>query len=361
MVTSQSRKTEVTRRGFEDLQSHVLLKNLCTSCGACVITCPFQEVLDYTLNGPSLVGECTKCGICLRVCPRFELDVGDLEQMVFGRERRPEEVFGLSKTVYVARSTRKDLLETCQDGGVATTLLSSAFTSGTIDGAALSGIDSSTPWLPKPLLATSLDEIVDSAGTRYSYSPNLLAYNTGVAEGLEKIAFVGTPCQILALRRIQRAALRKHSRALALTIGLFCSECFSYEGLMIKKIQGKMGMNLRAITKMNIKGGVILHTKTGQTVKIPLRDAKRYAETKCQYCSDFSAEFADISLGGIGLEGWTLTVIRTDKGEDFFSQTINKGLLEVKPVEDFESAFNLLHKLSKNKRTRAEKKTLERS
>ena len=125
---------------------------------------------------------------------------------------------------------------------------------------------------------------------------------------------------------------------------------------MIQKIQGEMGMDLRDITKMNIKGGVILQTKTGQTVKIPLRDAKSYAETKCQYCSDFSAELADISLGGIGLEGWTLTIIRTDKGEDFFNQAVSKGLLEVKPVEDFKSAFNLLQKLSKIKRTRAKKK-----
>ncbi len=359
-MTSQTGKTEIKRRGFEELQNHVLLKSLCTGCGACVITCPFKEVLDYALNGPSLVGECTKCGICLRVCPRYELDVGDLEQMVFGRERRPEEVFGLSKTVCVARSTRKYILGACQDGGVATTLLSSAFTSGAIDGAALSGIDTSNPWLPKPLLTTTLGEIVESAGTRYSYSPNLLAYNTGVAKGLGKIAFVGTPCQILALRRIQRASLRKHSRALALTMGLFCYECFSYEGLMIKKIQGEMGMDLRAITKMNIKGDFILQTKSGQTTKIPLREVKSYAEVFCQYCSDFSAELADISLGGIGLEGWTFTVIRTDKGEELFSQAVNKGSLEVKPVEDFESAFKLMKKLSKNKRSRAEKNRKER-
>jgi coenzyme F420 hydrogenase subunit beta len=300
------------------------------------------------------VGECTKCGICLRVCPRWELDLGALERMVFGRERRSDEVFGLSKAVCVARSTRPDLLDACQDGGVATTLLTSALTSGAIDGAALSGTDPSTPWRPRPRLATTLDEIVDCAGTRYSSSPNLLAYNRGVVEGFERIAFVGTPCQILALRRIQNAALRKHSRALAAAIGLFCSECFSYEGLMIQKIQGDLGLDLKAITKINIKGGVILHTTTGQTVKIPLQTARRYAEAKCQYCQDFSAELADISLGGIGLEGWTLTVIRTDTGEDLFSHAVNEGALEVKSVEDFESTAHLLKKLSTLKRNRVE-------
>ncbi|MEE8569450.1 MAG: Coenzyme F420 hydrogenase/dehydrogenase, beta subunit C-terminal domain, partial [Candidatus Bathyarchaeia archaeon] len=192
-----------------------------------------------------------------------------------------------------------------------------------------------------------------------SYSPNLLAYNTGIAEGLEKIAFVGTPCQILALRRIQKASLRKHSRALAFTVGLFCFECFSYDGLMIQKIQEEMGMDLRAITKMNIKGDFVLQTKSGQTKIISLRDAKIYSDVFCQYCSDFSAELADISLGGIGLKDWTLTIIRTDKGKDLFNQAVNKGLLEVKPVEDFKTAFKLMKKLSKNKRSRAEKNMKE--
>ncbi len=340
------------KRGFEVLQAQVLETERCTGCGACVITCPFKNILDYSQTGPSLIGECTKCGICLRVCPRWELDLGALEQLVFGRERRPDEVFGLSKAIRVARSTQTDLLQAGQDGGVATALLTSALASGAIDGAALSGLDPSFPWRPRPCLATTHGAIVDCAGTRYSYSPNLLAYHMGVVKGLKRIAFVGTPCQIQALRRIQNAALRKHARALAVAIGLFCSESFSYEGLMLQKIQGALELDLTTLTKMNIKGSIILHTATGQTVKIPLREARRYSEAKCQYCQDFSAELADISLGGIGLEGWTLAVIRTDKGEALFNNAVHEGALDVASVDDFESASHLLHKLSTLKRSR---------
>lgn len=353
-MSSQMRTAKEKKLGFEELQRDVVLKGFCTGCGACFITCPVKGVLDYALHSPVLIGECIKCGICLRVCPRYEVDSEECEKTVFGRTRTPEEVFGIYVNVCVARSTSKDVRENCQDGGVATTLLASALTSRTIDSAAISGITPSSPWLPQPIISTDLDEIIENAGTRYTYSPNLLAYKEGVTQGREKIAFVGTPCQIRALRRIQQASLRKYARALAFTIGLFCSECFSYEGLLLEKIQGELGVDLNEITKMNIKGGVIINTKSGQTVKIPLKEAKKFGESSCRYCDDFSAELADIAVGGVGLDGWTFTIIRTEKGLEIFNHALTKGLLEVKAVEEFESAFTLMKKLSRIKRKRAE-------
>jgi coenzyme F420 hydrogenase subunit beta len=352
-MPSQTRTVKEKKLGFEELQRDVVLKGRCTGCGACFVACPVKGVLDYTSHTPVVVGECIHCGICLRVCPRYEDAREELETMVFGRTRTPEEVFGIYENVYVARSTREDILEHCQDGGVATTLLVSAFLSRTIDSAAISGITPSSPWLPRPLLSTDLQEIIENAGTRYTYSPNLLAYKEGVTQGREKIAFVGTPCQIRALRRIQQASLRKYTRALAFTIGLFCSECFSYEGLLRGKIQGELGIDLTDITKMNIKGGVLITTKRGQAVKIPLKDAKKFGEPKCRYCDDFSAELADIAVGGVGLEGWTFTIIRTEKGRTLFNHALTKGFLEAKGVEEFESAFTLMQKLSRIKRKRA--------
>ena len=353
-MSTQMRKAKAKKLGFEELQRDVVLKGFCTGCGACVITCPVKGVLDYALNSPLLIGECIRCGICIRVCPRYEVESDECEKMVFGRTKTPEEVFGIYKTVCVARSTSKDVREKCQDGGVATTLLASALTSKTIDSAAISGIASSSPWLPRPIISTDLDEIIENAGTRYTYSPNLLAYKEGVIQGREKIAFVGTPCQIRALRKIQHASLRKYARALAFTIGLFCSECFSYEGFIREKIQGELGIDPTEITKMNIKGGVIINTKSGKTVKIPLKEAKKFGEPQCRYCDDFSAELADIAVGGVGLDGWTLTIIRTEKGGEIFSHALKEGLLEVKTVEEFESAFNLMKKLSRRKRKQAE-------
>ncbi|MHA2408132.1 MAG: Coenzyme F420 hydrogenase/dehydrogenase, beta subunit C-terminal domain [Candidatus Ranarchaeia archaeon] len=346
---------DVKKLGFEELQNKVIQKNLCTGCCACVITCPFRGVLEYNTPNPILGGECKHCGICVRVCPRYNVSVKEIERLTFGRERRIEDVYGVAKTIYVARSTSTDIRSRCQDGGIVTTLLISALTSGIIDGAAISGVRLTNPWFPYPTLVTDEVGIISNAGTRYSYSPNLLAYQVGISKGLKQLAFVGTPCQILALRRIQTIPLQKYAKPLSCTIGLFCSESFSYEGLMLEKIQNELAVNLKDIVKMNIKGGIVVDLKDGETVKIPLKNTKAYAEPKCQYCSDFSGELADISVGGIGLDGWTLTIIRSEVGARIFNNALNHGLIEIQPFKEDALSIKLLMKLSKNKRKKAKR------
>jgi coenzyme F420 hydrogenase subunit beta len=232
------------------------------------------------------------------------------------------------------------------------TILTSALNVGLIDGAIVSGVDPSTPWLPIPLVVTRYGEVIDTAGTRYTYSPNLLALKTAITNGLSKIAFVGTPCQIVAIRRMQQNKLKKLTKHLVFTLGLFCSESFSYQGLMITKIQNELGVKLNDIVKMNIKGKMLVYLQNGETVKIPLKELKAYAQQKCRYCTDFSAELADISLGGVGLNQWTLTIVRTEKGQDVFTQVMNENALEFEPLDKFENSLNLLKRLSQIKQKR---------
>ena len=355
---SQSGQLQNERKGFKELQQNVIAQDICTECAACYITCPFQGVLQYEM-GPSLQGECKACGLCLQVCPRYEMDQQDLEKFVFGRLRSSEELFGVQRGLYAARSTQKDIYSTCQDGGVATTVLVKALSLKIIDGAAISGRHESNSWQPHPLLAVSREDFIMSAGTRYTYSPNLLAFKEGVQQGLSQIAVVGTPCQIQAVRKIQKSTLKKYSQALGLTIGLFCSESFRYKGLMVDKIQTELGIDLQDIVKMNIKGGLILYLKDNSTITIPLKELKAVTEQKCHVCNDFSAELADISVGGIGLDGWTVTVIRSAIGERVFKQCMEEGLLDTRLIREDELAFKLLHRLSTIKRKRKLSSTMK--
>ena len=348
LTNSQSGKE---RQGFEELQQNVIARSICTECAACYIACPFVGVLEYD-TAPELVGECRSCGFCLHSCPRYVLDQSDLENFVFGRSSSTEESYGVTRGLFAARSTQPDIYSTCQDGGVATTILVKALARNIIDGAAISGCHHVQIWQPMPILAMNRNQLVLNAGTRYTYSPNLLAFKEGVQKKLSSIAFVGTPCQIQAVRRIQRSPLKKYSQAVGLTIGLFCSESFRYKGLMLDKIQTELGIDLDDIVKMNIKGGLILNLKDNSQVTIPLKELKAITEQKCHVCADFSAELADISVGGIGLNGWTVTVIRSLQGEQIFNQCVEEGLLEARLIQADEPAFKLLHRLSAMKRKR---------
>ncbi|MGD8507168.1 MAG: Coenzyme F420 hydrogenase/dehydrogenase, beta subunit C-terminal domain [Candidatus Bathyarchaeota archaeon] len=333
----------------ETLLEKVVLKESCVGCGACVVVCPFG-CLEYLEQKPKLVKDCEVCGICPRVCPRYEWSLPDLERLVFGRERKPKEDFGIYQSLVLAQTTDKDITSRCQDGGVVTTLVNFAFTNGIIDGALLSGLETDKPLYPVPVLATTPEEVLKCAGTRYTYSPNLLAIQEAFKQKKQGLAFVGTPCQIHAIRKMQAAKLKRHVGRIKFAIGLMCTESFTFEGLMEKQIQRAMGIDLRDIKKMNIKGKVVVTTNSGEARTISIPEAKKYTRKGCLPCTDFSAELADISAGGLGLSGWTLTIIRTEKGKELFEAIERAGLIETKPIEEGKNALNLLTRLSKKKR-----------
>ncbi len=141
----------------ESLGKEVVLAEECMGCAACVAVCPFG-CLEYVNEKPGEVEECKICGICAQVCPRYELPLPALEEFTFGREKDPKEEFGVYRRIVVAQSNDKNVLKVCQDGGVVSTLLTSAFQNGMIDGAAISGTDKNRPFYPVPKLVTNMKE-----------------------------------------------------------------------------------------------------------------------------------------------------------------------------------------------------------
>jgi len=332
----------------ESLGKNVVNAGKCVGCSTCVVVCPFN-CLEYVGGEPNLVRECKICGICAQACPSYDWAWSKVENFVFGRERKADEDFGVYRKLVVAQAKDSNILKVCQDGGVVTALLLFALESGLIDGAVVSGLSQEKPFNPVPTLALTREDILKSAGTKYSYSPNIQALAEGVKQKKSNLAFVGTPCQIHAIRKMQMAGLKRYTAPVRFLIGLMCSECFYYEGLMQKHIQEKLGINLNGIKKMNIKGKMLVTTEKGVQA-IPLAEVKQYARGSCRFCDDFSSELADISAGGLGLDKWTFTIIRTENGEELFSKAEKAGILNVRAVEEEANAWNLLTKLSRKKR-----------
>jgi len=333
----------------ESLQEKVVLKETCSGCAACVLVCPY-DCLEYFEERPNLIKKCEVCGICPRVCSRLEFSKPTLEKLVFERERKPEEEFGICRRLVIAKATDENMFLACQDGGVVSALLTHALNSGIIDSAIVSDISREKPLFPVPRLVSTPEEVLECAGTRYTYSPNLLALIDAVKQKKNSIAFVSTPCQIEAIRKIEAFPLRKYSSVIKFTIGLMCTESFTYDGLMKRHIEGILGVNLKDVKKINIKGKVLVTTNTGETKFIPLPEAKQYTRKGCLPCTDFSAELADISVGGLGLNDWTFTIIRTEKGKEIFEGAEKAGIIRTRPVEEEKGSFDLLIRLSRKKK-----------
>ena len=63
-----------------------------------------------------------------------------------------------------------------------------------------------------------------------------------------------------------------------------------------------------------------IHLKDGEEKTLMLDELEFMKRFACYFCPDYSAEYADISFGGIGSEeGWTTVITRTPVGRAIFA------------------------------------------
>jgi coenzyme F420 hydrogenase subunit beta len=262
-------------------------------------------------------------------------------------------VAGISRRTVLARATDLEVQGIGQDGGLVSALLIWAFEHDLIDAALVSGLegDGST-WKAVPQVAWNKDDVLATAGSRYTYSANPLAYSQAIEGGAERIALVGMGCQASAPPVMAARKAGKIARRFTLSIGLLCSKTFD-DAIFPELFEAKYGLPRADIVKMNIKGVFQVWMKDGAYHEIPLKEAHGWTREGCKSCPDFAAEHADISTGGIGAFGdWTLTLLRTEKGEEIFDAMAAAGVIETRQIEEDPGAVALLNRLSRVSRKR---------
>jgi coenzyme F420 hydrogenase subunit beta len=351
---------------WSHLYDEVVTSGLCTGCAGCVIACP-HDVLGYNdeagtykpfqmedFGGP---GDCSHgdrgCTSCTRACPRFRAWEPEVDEFLFGRTRRPDEPSGIFKDVVLARAADDVIHEVGQDGGLVSAILLYCLEKGIIDAALVSYLegDGST-WKAVPGVARTRDEVIASAGSRYTYSANTLAYADAIEGGAEKLALVGMSCQSSIPPVMKQRRAGKVARRLALNIGLLCSKTFD-DAIFEELFEAKYGLKKSEMKKMNIKGVFQIWMKNGDYHEIPLKECHAWTREGCKMCPDFAAEHADISTGGIGkFNDWTLTIVRTDTGREIMEGMQSEGWIQVRPGDDDPGAIALMHKLAAKSRKR---------
>ncbi len=349
---------------WRELYHEVVDTGLCTGCAACVMACP-RDVLGYT-DGflPIQIGEgmdvdqCVigdrGCDICTRACPRFRAWESDADMALFGRERDPEtEPHGVARTMLLARASESAIAEAGQDGGLVTALITWGLANDLIDGALASRIETTErgAFDSVPTVITTPDEAREAAGSRYTYAATPLAMAEAEERGLRRLALVGMSCQASINGTIEARGVNKYRRKIALTLGLMCSKTFTYEGQ--REVLAGHGVDIEDVAKVDIKGRMFVSTTDGRDLEIPLKELHPHTRPGCQLCPDFAAQHADISCGGIGdSDGWTLTVVRTARGEQWITDAVDAGAIEVRPADEDPAALRLLDRLSAASRKR---------
>jgi coenzyme F420 hydrogenase subunit beta len=268
-----------------------------------------------------------------------------------------DSVLGPHQEIITARATDKKILSKAQDGGIVTALLIYALEKNIIVGTIVAG-EGDEPWKPEPTIATTKKDILKGAGTKYTMCPNLALIKEATRSyGLEKIGTIGTPCQVMGIRKMQTypMGLRHVTDKIALILGIYCMENFPYDSLKAF-IQDKAGTVPSKVTKMDIsKGKLFIRTSDDETA-IPIKQTHGYEQIGCQYCMDYVSELSDISCGSVGAKpGWSTVIKRTDKGKSLVDSAIEDGVLEVTETNEGKFGLEMLRKLSTNKKKKRQK------
>jgi len=343
-------------QGFLFLKRDVLEKRICCLCGTCAAFCDKIKISENELK-PELVEEYdTICGMCYAFCPRTFLPLSEIEERIFGEEeaRKKEEgdVLGVYRSCYAVRSKKGDIKG--QDGGAVTSLLAYALEEGIIDSAVITTTREDGEWKPIPKVAKNYEELKEGAGTKYTIYPGVVGIKEAMEAGCENIGFVGLPCQIQGLRKVQTAEqpYEVGKERIKLLIGLFCMENFKEE--LLDFVKKKVSLDLERVRKFDIKGKEFLvYDEEGKVYAIALDEIKEYESEGCSVCMDYTAELADISVGSVGSEdGWSTVFARTEKGEEIVKGALEEGYVEVKEIED--KGLGLIRRLGERKRRRGE-------
>lgn len=315
---------------FTRLNQEVIRTGVCCSCGTCVSICP-ERALVMEGETPKLVGKCTACGVCYRACSRTLTSVRSL--------------VGDFVAAFVGRSTLDKVKG--QDGGVVTSLLLYALDNGLIDAAIVTVRSEEEPWKPAARIVTSSEELLKSSGSVYSHSRTVEALVEAIDKGYRSIAFVGTPCNIDAVAKMQSepfGLLHLFMKAKILRVGLFCMDSFSHEGLE-EFFEQKQGIPLGSIRKMSIASGKFNIFYDGdKTAGWPIKDLDKYRSTSCHYCKDLTSEQADISVGSVGSpDGYSTILVRTGVANELLEDAMENGYLTLQPLdrEGLQKVLNL--------------------
>lgn len=317
--------------GYEELEARIIKAGICTVCGACISACPlyYVQLIDGLPVRPRKKAACRECGVCFSACYRTT------------GERDGDSGIGNFIRVLSAKVSSDQKRAACQDGGVATAVMTYALSEGLIDGALMTGQDG---WRPSPSVVKNSSEIVSSAKTKYGTSPLLAKLRPAIIENsLSRIGLVGLPCHIQSAVHLQNQKIEPLGSTMVLTVGLFCAGNLEYHH--IEEEVRNLGLSMEEIHKFSVRDGSFNIHSAGEMYHIPLKKVRGWTAGYCP-CRDYSNELADISVGSGPSPGCSTVIVRTEKGERIVSGLEKSGILTASPIHD----IDFLHGASERKK-----------
>lgn len=327
----------------------VLSAKLCAGCGACAGIAPasyrMQQSGDGFLRPERLSRPADDAEARIAAaCPALALELR-------AEGRRDHRLWGPYLEVRTGHANDSELRRNASSGGVLSALLTHLLESGAVDEVVQVGADPDLPFGNRTALSSVAGDIFDNAGSRYAPSAPLSGVETLLQSG-KRLAFVGKPCDVSALRALSRLDPRVDA-TFPILLSFFCAGVPSLAGA--RELIERMGVAEDQLVGFRYRGdgwpGFATATRLdGTRAQMSYADSwggilSRHLQPRCKVCPDGTGGFADVvcadawktDAAGYPLfeeeDGESLVLSRTETGARLVREAAESGRIS---LSDFE-------------------------
>ena len=274
---------------------------------------------------------CTDCGIsrtdnpkrCGEACQFIKPNYPELETQVHGRARdlgRPDELhFG--PFIKMLRAALNHPSASAQWTGITTRIGERLLETGAVDAILTMTEDPQDRWKPLPIIIDKASDMAKCRGMRMGYAPLLSLLEPAIAKGYKKMAVIGIPCQVYALRALEKElGLEK-----LYVIGTPCSDNTTTENF--HHFLSLVSSEPDEINYLEFRADyhVEVRFKNGKKKEIPFLQLplstlpNDFFPLTCRTCVDYTNVLSDITVGYMGGQGEQWLIVRNQRGEELLA------------------------------------------
>ena len=271
---------------------------------------------------------CSDCGLCdtyfihyvKEACAVLNQQIPALETVTHGRSRdldnEDEVYFGVRQDMMTAR--KNDPIPGAQWTGIVSSLAIKMLNEGWVEGVVCVQNTEEDRFQPKPIIATTPEEILAARVNKPTLSPNLTILEQIEQSGFKKLLVIGVGCQVQALRAVQdEIGLEK-----LYVLGMPCVDNVSRAGL--QKFLDTTSRSPDTVVYYEFMQDYRVHFKheDGSEEMVPFfglktNELKDVFAPSCMSCFDYVNSLADLVVGYMGAPyGWQWIVVRNDTGQE---------------------------------------------
>ena len=329
---------------------------MCIGCGACQSIAGTDSVqMQLGSDGspePVVVGTLSAETMdkIAAICPGTRVE--GLPEWLVEEDSDYDEAWGIWRQIMMAWAGEDEIRHLASTGGVLTALALFLIETGQVDFVLHARASSTQPAFGERFVSRSREDVLEAAGSRYGPTPTLLDIIDVLDQcdqADERFAFIGTPCDVSALRNLANLDPRV-DRFCAFQLTMVCGGFMAPADL--GRFLGAMDIEMQSVSHLRYRGygcpgPTRIETTDGSVHEIDYLDFWGEDESgwklphRCKVCPDGIGDAADLAAadawpGGApdrqlqkSDPGSNAVIVRSQRAERLVKEAVASGYLVI--------------------------------